>query len=254
MKGVISTFRTHPAILAWYLNDELPLTWHDKLVRNYRWLRDLDPDHPGYIVLYQVDELDGYADTTDVFGVDPYPIPSRPVTMVSDWTDAAVKTGRPVWVVPQIFDWSVYNTTNKPSPPTFEEMRCMTYLALTHGANGLIYYSYFDLKRAPNFEKRWGEVKRLVGEVRQLVPWMLAPRPSPLQKENGLHLRSWQRGKEILIVAINPERKPIEAKVRLPQGVRKVEVLFENRAVIPEDGSIAETFEPLAVHVYRVGP
>lgn len=136
VRGLVTAFRSHPALLAWYLNDELSLTWHDKLVRNYRWLRDLDANHPGYIVLYQFNELDGYNDTTDVMGVDPYPIPNSPVTMVSTWTDAAVKLGKPAWIVPQIFDWSVYNKNEKPAPPTLAEMRCMLHLALLHGAAG----------------------------------------------------------------------------------------------------------------------
>jgi hypothetical protein len=251
VRGVVSTFRSHPAVLAWYLNDELPLSWHDKLARNYRWLRALDPDHPGYVVLYQVGELEGYGDTTDVFGVDPYPIPAHPVTMVSEWTDAAVRMGRPAWIVPQIFDWSVYNKDNKPSPPTLEEMRCMICLALLHGANGLIAYSYFDLKRAPEFERRWGDVKRIAAEVKRLTPWLLEGRHGPLQKVGGLEMRTWRKGQETVLVVANPTRQAAEARIPVPQGARRLVPLFEGETLTAQDGRFAVACPPLGVSVWR---
>ncbi|MBM4050450.1 MAG: hypothetical protein FJ279_35595, partial [Planctomycetes bacterium] len=163
-RGVVEAFKGHPAVLAWYLNDELPPSYLPRLRARYQLVKELDPDHPTWIVHYYSDakSLAPYADTTDVLGVDPYPIASKPVTYVSTMVKAAnqaVRGHRGLWVVPQAFAWwqCVPELRQKKRPPTAEElekkraptipeMRCMTYLALIHGAKGIIYYSLYDLK------------------------------------------------------------------------------------------------------------
>ena len=101
-------YSDHPAILAWYLNDELPATMVPDLVGYYQRIRHADPNHPCYIVLCNMSELKYFPETTDVMGVDPYPIPQSPVTRVSEEmekADAAVRGHQPVWLVPQSFAW-----------------------------------------------------------------------------------------------------------------------------------------------------
>ncbi|MCX6899101.1 MAG: hypothetical protein NT105_10405, partial [Verrucomicrobia bacterium] len=46
VRGIVPLFRDHPAVLAWYLNDELPLTMRDRLDARQRLVRQLDPNHP----------------------------------------------------------------------------------------------------------------------------------------------------------------------------------------------------------------
>ena len=160
--AVVAAYRDHPAILAWYLNDELPRSLLPELTDYYHRVRTADPNHPCFIVLCNMAELRLFPRTTDILGVDPYPIPASSVTTVSRWTDAARRAGHgrmPVWVVPQAFAWYQYNPAGsdrarKPTAaelksgraPNYEEERCMTYLALAHGAKGLIYYCYYDLR------------------------------------------------------------------------------------------------------------
>lgn len=180
VRGVVSAFKDHPALLAWYLNDELPLSMRDRLDARQRLVSALDPNHPTWAVLYQVDEFAGYQNSADVLGTDPYPIPSKPVTLAADWTRkcAAVSDGmRPLWMVPQAFDWGNYRkeTAAESRPPTLDEELVMTYLCLIHGAHGLIYYSYSDLMRDPRgFEKRWADMVVVGDEVKQLFPALLS--------------------------------------------------------------------------------
>ena len=88
-----------------------------------------------------------YFQDADIIWTDPYPIPSRPVTMVSRWVSDAVSIAgpsKPVWAVPQAFDWNVWNKgkIDQAHRPTPEEERCMTYLALVHGAKGILYWAH----------------------------------------------------------------------------------------------------------------
>lgn len=240
VRGIVSSFRDHPALLGWYLNDELPPSMRDRLEARYRLVRELDPRHPTWAVLYQVDELFGYLDTADVLGTDPYPIPSKPVTTVSDWarkTDAVSGGHRPVWMVPQAFDWSHYHKDRPGRFPTIAELRVMTYLCLIHGADGLIYYCYHDLLRDPaSFERHWSDMVQVGREVRRLEPALVSARGTPpLQIQTDAPAVQWaarcdDSGNAFILVA-NPDpdhsarvRAPIPpgAKARLLRGTAPI--------------------------------
>ncbi|MEA1950578.1 MAG: hypothetical protein U9N87_04295, partial [Planctomycetota bacterium] len=74
----VQQFRNHPALLAWYLNDELPQRFLPQLEAHQRIVAEEDPGHPTWVVLYQVNEVGHYRRTCDVIGSDPYPI-GRPL-------------------------------------------------------------------------------------------------------------------------------------------------------------------------------
>jgi len=92
MEAVTKQFRAHPALLAWYLNDELSLDYMRRLEAHQEWMETLDPNHPTWIVLYQVGQLDLYRKTFDVLGTDPYPIPQQPARRAADYTVASVRS------------------------------------------------------------------------------------------------------------------------------------------------------------------
>lgn len=213
-RRAVEAFRGHPALLAWYVNDELPVSYHDVLRERYRQVRRLDPDHPCWAVLYQVGELSDYLDTTDILGTDPYPVGRGPLAMAGDWTrrtrEAAGERAA-VWQVPQAHDWSNYDADRPAAAPTLEQMRCMTYAMLAEGATGLIYYSFFDLRRDKlGFETRWADMTALAAEVGSLVPFVVQGEllhAAPTEALRGrLFYRSWRRGDEALAVAANGTR------------------------------------------------
>ena len=184
-RGVTSAFSNHPALLGWYLNDERPPTMRDRLEARYREMCALDPNHPTLSVLNEIPEIGSYLGTTDVIATDPYPVPMHAVTQVADWTRAAVAASggrRPAWEVIQIFDWDIYKK-NQPiqmRAPSLGEILVMSYLALIHGARGLIYYSYFDLQRdRSGFDRRWTDVVLVLKEMQRLTPALLSAKDIP---------------------------------------------------------------------------
>jgi len=46
VRARVREFRDHPALLAWYLNDELPQQYLPRLEAHYRWVAEEDVDHP----------------------------------------------------------------------------------------------------------------------------------------------------------------------------------------------------------------
>lgn len=232
VRGTVELFRNHPALLGWYLNDELPLSMHDRLRARYRLVRDLDPDHPTWSVLWQVGELAGYLDTADVLGTDPYPVPHQPVTMAADWTrrTAAASGGaRAVWQVPQAFDWACYKKEDpaKYRAPTLEEMRVMTLLCLIHGARGLVYYSYFDLQKDRlGFDRRWADMEIVGREVEQLFPALLSaasvPQLDVRPDSDAVHTAQLadDAGNRYVLMANPDPGRPARVTVAVPRGTR----------------------------------
>lgn len=228
VRRVVTAVRDHPALLAWYINDELPVTMLDRLVARRREVNRLDPHHPTWAVLYQFAELPFYGPTCDVLGVDPYPISDaasrdqRKVVQAMDGAQRAGGTpdGAAVWAVPQIFNWGEAKTKDRADyvakfrDPTAAEMRAMTLMCAIRGARGFVFYSYSALQSgpaAPDFERRWADVAPLGGMLRDLAPFLLSDRPAPevrIETEQGeVAARAFvdERGRtRVLISAVGP--------------------------------------------------
>ena len=260
-RGVIGEFKDHPAILAWYLNDELPPKYIPRLASRYRLVKQLDPNHLTWMAVYQVKELEDYLRTTDVIGTDPYPIPDRPISMVSRWTRLTRQAAGPkraIWMVTQMHNAGIYRSDGVEYPsPTLKEMRCMAYQCLVNGANGLMFYSFFDLKRDPlGFQSRWTDVKKLGREIEELIPILLSTEEPPkAQLSSGgqnIHFTTKRHDGKLYILAVNVSREEHDAEFVISTETKDAEVMFEDRTILIEKYRLKDKFQPVAVHVYRV--
>lgn len=273
--AVVKAYKDHPALLAWYLNDERPKALVPELTDFYKAVRAADPGHPCFIVLCNMPDLKYFTSTTDVIGVDPYPAPVSPLSAVGDDTECAnVSVGRhkPVWVVPQGFAWYQYNSTNPdrahiPSEdelrtgraPNYEESRCMAYLALANGAKGLVYFSYYNLRVLPNYEELWSGLKKIAKEVEVLSPVLLSPDDlgvvscSPSDAKVRTKLKRYCG--QLYLIAVNTENTPCKVTFDLKRPMPKqADVMFEGRFAREIDGSrLTDSFKPYEVHVYDFG-
>ena len=277
-RGVVSTFKDHPAVLAWYLNDELPVEMIPDLMRYYDLVRSTDPGHPTFIVHFVGDIIADFVPTTDVLGIDVYPAPTRPLTRVSEMTDVGIKATqglKPLWMVLQAFAWYQYSPPEDPKTtggrgriptenelrngraPTRAEERCMTYLALTHGAMGLIYYCYYDLRVLPQYQEMWGWMKQIGAEVRELSPVLLSPTKLPVEVRGDslkIHALLKEREGKWYLLAVNGETTPATAQFTLPSPAASVRVMFEERTANLAGRTLTDEFAPYAAHVYEITP
>jgi hypothetical protein len=186
VRRTVRAFRSHPALLAWYINDELPLALRPRLEAHRQWVEEEDPNHPSWVVLFQVRDVADYGQTFDVIGTDPYPIPQRPISLAGEWTRMtreAVADSRALWMVPQCFAKANYGggEADRARAPSYHELRSMTWQCITEGADGIVFYSWFDIRRDPNrsFEEAWEDVKRVAAEVREWAPVLLSTEEPP---------------------------------------------------------------------------
>lgn len=215
VRKTVATFAKHPALIAWYTNDELPEKMMHRLTARQKLMEQLDPDHPNWIVLWQYNAIRRYMDSFDAVGIDVYPIPHQPIGDVGKRSSIARDGAfglRPMWQVAQAFDWGSYksdpNSVNS-RPPTVKEIRCMSWQFIASGANGLFYYSLFDFYRPwakISFEEAWGRVSKVAEEIKKYIPVILSVEPVPTYKvsnANSVYSRIWRKDGAVYLLLVN---------------------------------------------------
>lgn len=252
VEKAVASFREHPALLAWYINDELPTSALDRLTARRREVNRLDPYHPTWAVVTDWLGVPAYGPTCDVLGVDPYPIrtvASRDMGLVKMAMEKCQRTvgtpdGVAVWAVPQLFNWGTYDKNAKNDrayyeanyrDPTESEMTAMSLLYAIMGAKGFVYYSYTDIageKNAinkPDFERRWADICRTGATIRKLEPFLLADTDGPavtVDVETGnVMARGFTDAQGrvcVLVAGIGPGESSAVLTVSSPKPLRSV--------------------------------
>jgi len=251
----VRPLKDHPALLAWYINDERVLNRESQaqLKAMHEMLKQEDPAHPTLSVINRPNNAAAYYHLTDIIAPDPYPVPNYPLTMVTDWIDLVQKGMRyskPVWNVSQIFALGIYDAAKQPlnihmQEPTFDQKRCIAYLSLIQGVQGLLFYSYTDLWRRPGrknedsmlFERRWAEVRSIGHELRQLLPILLEGKPwtaTPTPRDVNIMARGLAFGEQLYLMVANASgaRESLQVSFELPRGgTWFVKRLFEGNVI-----------------------
>jgi hypothetical protein len=227
---------------------------------------ELKRDHPGVltaVAMVRPQMVKEYRESVDVFLLDPYPVPNMPLTWLSDALEEAARyvARERLWAVIQAFGEEKHRQYGWPRPPTPQEMRCLTYLAVAHGAHGIFYFSYPDVR----FDPTWEGLKVIVGELKRLQPWLMAPNESAdLQVEMispykadaegrpAVHWAVKRRDRESLLILVNAIEHPVKFYIHgfSPQVPWLTEIFQQRRSVVL-DGNIREELEPYEVRLYH---
>ncbi len=282
VRRTVAEFDSHPALWAWYLIDEPDLNQvSPQDVRNaHRFLKNQGAHKPTAIVLYQGSSAFDYAGIADILMIDRYPVPWLPLANFPQhvWM-ARLGLGpkKPLIAVIQAFDWS-YHRDLLPEekdlrPPTYEELRCMTYCALARRANGIIYYAFqsggWNIEQHPEV---WDALRKTVSEVHERLPLFQAQhqwRPfahrfkDPTIRFNAalessitpallrVRVGDAQVPAGDYVLAVNNTAKTHHYGFHLSKSSdRPVSVFGEERVVRPQGGWVEDEFGPYAVHVY----
>ena len=230
----VRKFKGDPAILAWYTNDERPVADIPKLAARQKWVEELDPDHPTWSVQDVFAEARQYLGTYDVLGMDPYPIPKKPIeTVISSMRQGLSGTfgTKAVWQVPQAFGWGWLKRkeTKGQRAPTQKELANMTWQSIAGGANGIVYYAFHHLSERhddPNdaFAPAWARTKAAAFEVKKYEQVLLsAEKPVAVSgATEAIAVRTWRHAGDTYLLAVNCTASPQTAKLVLQERVGKV--------------------------------
>ena len=229
IRGYIRRYRRHPAVMAWYLADEVDAKYEGILAAKCAIAHELDPDHPTWIVLDKPANVRPLIRGFDAIGMDPYPIGNNggkdrtEIGNAAGWARQAKASTygfKPMWQVSQAFDWGCYRNseTNRTDVrmPTYEEIRSMTWQAIAAGANGIIYYSFFDLLKRDKWPKErtagaWENVCKVAHEVKKFEAVLLSEGevPSIEGVPEEVAARTWRNGERIHLLLANTLRKEV---------------------------------------------
>ena len=237
----VNEFKDHPALLGWYLSDEVSRHTIPHVQNLREHVNAADPWHPTYTITYRMPDLPYYGVSGDIIGVDPYPV--KPLQEKSNldpiitYMKGAQSTGMPIWAIPQIFNWAIYDKElKKPEKfattrgPNEKEMLAMPLLCAIMGAKGFIFYSEMGItfwaeKIQPGItEKEWPKVERMAKEMKRLEPYILGIEKAPEVKVSGtdrVMAKAFkaENGKiAVFIVALGPDPVKAEISIDLPAG------------------------------------
>jgi len=233
----VRMFRNHPALLAW--DEEEGAARGDFKPDTLKTLRQIlaeeDPNHP-FLVGDSRDAITRIPpDRTDFFPLGemdlgmwwwyPFPLKQRQADALlgedagpanSDLELAPptflvnAKTRKPLWVGIQSYK------KQGERYPTPDEYRAQAYLALMHGAKGLMWYGGSvtgGIYNAPKTENNWPELKKVVREIRDNADLFMAPNDTPpaLEPSNApVTVMAKKLGKRKVVVAVNRTAHPVE--------------------------------------------
>jgi|GEM_PF-1087198 len=265
LPGMVAFANRFGNLLLWYGVDEPAGDRLQAALEAHERFAKADPHRPVSAACNNVGVFADGVRAYDLLMMDPYLIyPKRSPSLeaIAGWVQAGIAAGGgrvPVWVVPQAFA-----IDNAWAEPTGEELRCQAYLAIVHGATGLVWYAWFTTEtwsQNPRGRRQWflpdsplwACFTTLNAEINDLAPVVLRgdPRGEANRNAEGIHSQLWKAGDETLLIAVNPRSEPRMGRFQdLPGGT--AEVRFEDRQVPIEGGVLQDAFAPLAAHVYRL--
>jgi len=258
----------------------------ERIVADYRKLRANDPTRPVILNLGQGVAWDGwrgrgvrtnhpedypeYVRGSDIVSFDIYPachprpeiagklwyVP-RGVARLREWT----KRKKPVWCC--IECTHINNPKAKATP---KQVKAEVWMAITHGAQGLIYFSH---QFKPKFieagmlaDRTMAEaIGRINREIHELAPVINTPtreRGVTLvnRKKIPIHTMVKRPGKggavHVFAVAMRPGEWEARFKVKGIPGRARVTVLGEDRVLEARGGVFEDRFAGWDVHLYRI--
>lgn len=223
MAEEVERVRGRRAILAWYLMDEPDLNRlaPEAYSRLAAELRKLDETRPIYLTVWSPARYEDYVAAGDILAPNPYPIihqePERnnlrTVGMVLDM--AREQAGnRPVWAVVQAF----LAEPTWPRKPTPEELRAMAFLAINHGADGIIYFSYKSGGHPITEDAGlFGEMKRINAQLNALHGALLA---RPIQRVGRVDVETEARPLGLAMRTLGEASMPVDCSAREFRGAK----------------------------------
>jgi hypothetical protein len=238
-----------------------------KMREGIELVRSLDSKHRPFWMNEAADSdlryVRGYANVVEAIGCDYYPVRSSEFDlrsigrMVDRWK--AVGRDKPVWMVLQAFSWHPLNPERKRRYPHFSESRYMAYNAITHGAQGLLYWGA-NMIDDPAFRQ---SMYTLMSELAMLQPFLTGKEVADfgvsvikdLNEPAGIGVRAIARqvGDDVLVILVNEDdHRHLAVDV---QGLSRWNdrTLFELYGAdeVPVDrGNIPIRMRPLEVKLY----
>jgi hypothetical protein len=259
LRKTVREYKDHPAVAFWQLYMEPGDKRADLYTvhQAYQAIHEEDGTHPSYVSTWLNTIYETFGRCCDVLAIEGFPVSrSRMVTVYENLASAyeASDGDQPVWHVGQLFAFP------RDRLPTEKEHRLATYLALMAGAKGAMWYqSREDGEDIRQHTPLWRAHQQLVKEIQGLSAVLLSPGVGErttvfgdrgqvravTKASNGKRfvMAGNLSGSEVVSCQIIVGDTPMDGTAKVYGTDRTVEI---------KSGRLADTFEPMDVHVYEL--
>ncbi len=158
---------------AYYVNDEpgIHSFSEGKAEDIQRIIKERYPEAVTSMAIVRPQIIPFYEKGADYFMLDQYPVPSMPMTWLSESMDeAALHVGRGrLQSVIQAFGATKYAEGGWPRLPTFEEMNCLAFLSIIHGSRGIYFYTFPSISSTMQGKE---DFTRLIRRLNSMRSWL----------------------------------------------------------------------------------
>ncbi|MBR3820282.1 MAG: hypothetical protein IKJ37_01530 [Kiritimatiellae bacterium] len=263
--GRVRAVKDHPALLGWYIGDELDAASVPYQQDLYRIMKSVDDQHPIYGVQDRTYDLRPFTMTFDVLGLDPYPVCKNPVSMVTKMmreADVAIFRTRPHWGVPQTFSWQWFREREQNTErfPSLAELRSMFWQFIANGANGLLPYAYnvfFYPLNKDDWRPRFVLVCEAAREVAKMSDVLLSVEDAPkgLPNTGDAVCRTWMKDGLAYVLVCNLAERPVDVSVALSSGRWKMDgVEVGTPATMDGEAKVNFYLDSIGVSLVRLAP
>jgi hypothetical protein len=256
--------------LAWYINDEKEAPYLDQIRDRNDLIAQLDPDHPTWQVLMPGQDTRVYLGSTDIIGLDVYPVWQKyrsgfseahldQVTGETRRLSDDTMGSRALWMVLECASFKGH--TPNSSPPTYEEMTCLAYQAIACGARGLLFYDFSELRKHDG-DAQWQAAKRMaqsISDIAEIALGIDVPAKERVQvSDSRISLTTRFAVGCTWVLAVNSSYATVPATFKVPAKpgmAGRVSVGPPGQAqrlVTLIDGGFRDSIEPTGVRAYRL--
>jgi len=141
---------------------------------------------------------------------------------------------------------------------TAEEIRCATYLALMHGAAGIVYHmGHYGID--PSYTRHWSVYRGLSREVEELFPIITAPQPATgpeiVVDSQAIDFGVRIYTDKLYLIGVNTSDSLVRATFTIADRAmmpKRIKLLFENREIAPKGNGFTDAFTAFEPHVYEL--
>ncbi len=206
--NLVNMVRNHPAILGYYLLDELTEKDWPMVRKLHEAVNLADPWHPCFLCTNLRSTLPKISVTGDVVGFDCYPVGKKKSDLSAKSSEAipevmngTARAGLPFYAIPQAFNWGIFNAK---TPEEYRAFRDPTENELLASAMSFAVYGVTDywfytcpirqdhIKTSTKFgdpgyaERMFAKIEAMIPRFRRLAPFLTSDRePQWLEVKNG---------------------------------------------------------------------
>lgn len=271
VRSTVERLKSDPTLYSWHIQYEsgIPL-YSDTMPRirlnnaeEYRkvsgYIKGIDPNHLTALELELTDNIDiaaAWRDSADIIEVALPPSYAR--QMVPHFNESVEGIRRILGQGKPFVLW-IGSTVPSPQYRTAEEIRCVSYLALLHGAAGIVFHMGHGGLDPATMARHWSVYPGLYDELQWVFDKLTAPcdveAPRIVVKPDEIDYRVFPCNGRIYLVAVNTAPGLVKATITFPENsveAAQVNVPLENRAVRLEGDGFRDTFTGFEPHVYEL--